>query len=183
MYLNALVLDVPLAPKVPWEVRVEAEKLATRAENPRREVRRRELELVGAPERGSIWGGDLRYDTAFVYLRPTRECLDRNIRERSAKIVREGVEEAKRLRGPSLEPNPSVREAVGLKEMLLHAGGCLSSDEAQEAIATRTRKLARRQIRWFDKLVRHLPNTTPFLVAENVADVRISHTMYDIMQA
>ncbi|HZC19381.1 MAG TPA: hypothetical protein VE225_06700 [Rubrobacteraceae bacterium] len=183
MYLNALVLDVPLSPKVPRGVRVEAEKLATGAENPRREARRRELELVGAPERGSIWGGDLRYDAAFVYLRPTRECLDRNIQERSAKIVCEGDEEAKRLRGSSLELNPSVREAVGLKEMLLHAAGRLSSDEVQEAIAARTGKLARRQIRWFDKLARHLPNTTPVLVAENGTDVKILHTMHDIMEA
>src|SRR3712207_8294265 len=41
MYLNALVLDVPLAPKLPREVRNEAKKLAIGAENPRREARRR----------------------------------------------------------------------------------------------------------------------------------------------
>ncbi len=181
MYLNALVLDVPLAPKVPREVRTEAEKLAIGAENSRREARRRELELAGAPKRASIWDGDLRYDAAFIYLRPTREILDRNIRARSAKIVRDGAEEAKRLKEASLEPNPSVREAIGVKEMILHASGDLSVNEAQEIIAARTRKLARRQIRWFDKLARHLPNTTPLLAAENAADTRIKHYMHDIM--
>ncbi len=182
MYLNALVLDVPLAPKVPREVRAEAEKLAIGVENPRREARRRELELAGAPERTSIWDGNLRYDTAFIYLRPTRENLDRNIRARSAKIVRGSAEEAKRLEESGLEPNPSVREAIGVKEMLLHVSGDLSGDEAQEIIAARTRKLARRQIRWFDKLARCLPNTAPILVAENAADAKIKHFMHVIIE-
>jgi tRNA dimethylallyltransferase len=181
MYLNALVLDLPLAPKVPRKVRTEAEKLATGAENPRREARRWELKLVEAPERGSIWARELRYDAAFVCLRPARENLDRNIQLRSAKIVREGAEEAKRLKEFGPEPNPSVREAIGVKEMLLHASGDLSSGEAEKTITVRTRKLARRQTRWFDKLARSLPDTTPFLIAENAADTKIKHYMHVIM--
>jgi tRNA dimethylallyltransferase len=182
MYLNAIVLDVPLAPKVSQEVRVEAEKLATYAENPRRKAREWELKLAGAPERGSIWEGGLRYDTAFVYLRPAREDLDRNIRIRSSKIVREGgAEEAKRLRESGLEPNPSVREAIGVKEMLLHVSGDLSKDEAEEIIAARTRRLARRQIRWFDKLARGLSSTARILVTEDAGDRRIKHFMHDTM--
>jgi tRNA dimethylallyltransferase len=184
MYLNAIVLDVPLAPKVPQEVRAEAEKLARYAENPRREVREWELKLAGALERGSIWEGELRYAVAFVYLRPAREDLDRNIRTRSSRIVREGgAEEAKRLKELGLEPNPSVREAIGVKEMLLHVSGGLSEDEAEEIIAARTRRLARRQIRWFDKLARSLPNTARVLVAENAGDGRIKHFMHDTMGA
>ena len=182
MYLNALVLDVPLAPKVPPRVRVEAEKLALGAENPRRETRRWELKISGAPERGSIWEGDLRYDAAFLYLRPKKEDLDRNISARSSKIVCEGgVQEAERLRESGLEPNPSVREAIGVREVLLHASGGLSSHEAEETIAARTRRLARRQIRWFDKLARGLPATV--LVVENAADGRIRYFMHDTMGA
>lgn len=182
MYLNALVLDVPLAPKVPREIRAEAEKLAVGAENPRRETRKKELELAGAPERASIWGGDLLYDAAFVYLRPARQDLDRKIELRSRKIAREGFEEARLLTESGIEPNPSVREAIGLKEMLLYASGGLSAEEAQQAIAARTRRLARRQIRWFDKLVRNLPETTPILVSEDPADTRIMHFMHDKMK-
>ena len=72
MYLNALVLDLPLAPKVSPSTRAEAERLAfaSGAENARREARRLELELAGAQERGSVWGGSLRDDASFVYLRP-----------------------------------------------------------------------------------------------------------------
>ena len=184
MYLNAIVLDIPLAPKVPLWVRAEAEQLAAGAENPRREARERELKISGAPERGSIWEGGLRYDAAFVYLRPPREDLDRNILVRSSKIAREGgAEEAKRLKESGIVPNSSVREAIGVREMLLHASGDLSRDEAEEIIAARTRRLARRQIRWFDKLVRSLPDTARVLVTESAGDRRIRHLMHDTIGA
>src|SRR5215213_3821801 len=48
MYLNALILDIPLAPKVPEELRAKAEKLAAGAKNPRREARELELKLARA---------------------------------------------------------------------------------------------------------------------------------------
>ena len=193
MYLNALVLDVPLSPKVPREVREEAEKLAAGAENPRREARRLELELSRASERGSIWDGDLRYDLTFAYLRPSRQDLDRNILARSAKIVRDGAEEARRLKESGVVPNPSVREAIGVKEMLLYVSGNLQASKAEETIATRTRRLARRQIRWFDKLARTLQtyHTTGETKAETAARVlilehpdqeKMLHIMHDIME-
>ena len=176
MYLNALVLDIPLAPKVPKEVRAEAASLTQGAENPRRESRELELGILGAPERGSIWDGSLRYDAAFVYLRPPRHLLDRNISRRSKKIVHEGgVEEAERIVESGLKPNPSVREAIGVKEMLLYTSGDLTLEGAEEKISTRTRRLARRQIRWFDKLARSLPSPTNILIVEHADDQRIMH--------
>ena len=181
MYLNALVLDVDIAPRVPPELRAEAQRLASYAENSRREARRLELELAGAQERGSIWEGPLRYDAAFVYLRPQRQELDRNIRARSSKIVRDGTEEARRLLESGIEPTSSVREAIGVKEMLLYADGILPATEAEEAVATRTRKLARRQIRWFDKLARNLPDNSHLLIAEKPDDPKIKHFMHDRM--
>ena len=156
MYLNAIVLDVSLAPKVPREVRVEAEKLAATAQNPRREARRLELELSGGSERGSIWDARPRYDLTFVYLRPPRQEVDRNILARSSNIVCDGVEEATLLTESDIVPNPSVRGAIGVREMLLYVSGYLSAEQAEETIATRTRRLARRQIRWFDKLSQKL---------------------------
>lgn len=183
MYLNTLVFDVPLAPKVSRELRYEAEKLAVGAENPRREARKQELRLVGAPERGSIWEGELRYDVAFLYLRPARDALDRKVRARSSKIVRDGSEEAKRLKESGLNPNPSVRGAIGVKEMLLHTAGTLSADEAEETIAIRTRRLARRQVRWFDKLARSIPDAARILVVEDAADRRVKHFMHGTMGA
>ncbi len=188
MYLNTIILDVPLAPKVPYEVRAEAKKRAVAAENPRREARRLELELSGTSERGSIWDGIPRYDLTLVYLRPPRQDLDRNILARSSKIVRDGAEEAKRFEESGIVPNPSVRGAIGVKEMLLHNAGDLSAEQAEETIATRTRRLARRQIRWFDKLSRtlqtHRPaNETParVLVLENTDQNKVMNLMHDIM--
>jgi tRNA dimethylallyltransferase len=185
MYLNAIVLDIPLAPKAPSRVRVEAERLASGAENPRRETRRLELGLLGAQDRGSIWDGPLRYDVTFVYVRPSRHSLDRNIGVRSSKMVRDGLEEARSLAESAGVPNASVREAIGVKEMLLHVSGRLSADEAEETIAARTRRLARRQLRWFDKLARRVPDAASrFIVLErpNQNQKEIVHLMHDIIE-
>jgi len=184
MYLNAIVFDLPLAPKVPPEVRAAAERIVggggaappTGAgdydpANPRRRARAVELALAGAPERGSVWSAPLRFEATFVYLRPPRAVLDASIARRSARIAREGLGEAAALAeamdASRLAPNPSVREAVGIKEMLLLARGAWGEAEAAEAIARRTRRLARRQTRWFDKLARVVPGAPErFLVLE-----------------
>jgi tRNA dimethylallyltransferase len=170
MYLNAIVLDLRLAPKVPPAVRNEARRLVSsgiasgegrdEGSNPRRLERRVELSLVGAEERGSVWSAPLRYDALFFYLRPPRSSMDANIARRSAGIVRDGLPEAEALvgamEGGLVVPNPSVLEAVGVREMLMLAGGRLGMDEAEEEISSRTRRLARKQLRWFDKLCRTL---------------------------
>jgi tRNA dimethylallyltransferase len=147
-----------------------------------------ELELAGTSERGSIWDARPRYDLAFVYLRPPRQELDRNILTRSSKIVRDGAEEADLLVETDLVPNPSVRGAIGVNEMLLHNLGDLSAEEAEEAIATRTRRLARRQLRWFDKLARTLEshrhaydNSAQVLVLDNPDQNSALHLMHDII--
>jgi tRNA dimethylallyltransferase len=181
MYLNAIVLDIPLAPKVRPELRAEAAQLATGAGNPRREARKLELTLAGAHERGSIWDGPLRYDATFVYLRPPREELDRNILLRSQNIVRDGAEEAKHLQGSGVVPNPSVLESIGVKEMILHTSGDMSAEGARQAVAARTRRLARRQIRWFDKLVRSIPDEAAVFVVENPYHPELKHLMHDII--
>ncbi|HEX2098817.1 MAG TPA: hypothetical protein VHF46_07170 [Rubrobacteraceae bacterium] len=183
MYLNALVLGIRLAPKVPEELRAQAEKLAAGAENPRRAARELELKLARTPERGSIWDGDLRYETTLLYLRPPRKALDHNIGVRSSKIVRNGAEEAEKLLKSGIKPNPSVSEAIGVKEMLLCVSGKLSGKEAEETIAARTRRLARRQIRWFDKLARSLPDAARVLVVGDIEDPKIKHLMHDTIDA
>jgi tRNA dimethylallyltransferase len=190
MYLNAIVLDIQLAPKVMPGFRLAAERLASGAENPRREARRLELEALGSWERGSIWNGLLRYDATFVYVRPPRDALDRSISARSSRIVRDGIEEAMTLKESVVAPNASVREAIGVKEMLLHVSGDIDTHEAEETIALRTRRLARRQIRWFDKLARSVPDAASrFLVLEQPSrnnnqsqQEKIVHLMHDIME-
>ena len=170
MYLNAILLDIPLAPKVPAELRRRAEQAAEGEPNPRRAARARELELAGAPVRGSIWGGDLRYDTA--------------IDERSRRIALDGLKEAKRLRemaASGTRISPQVMDSVGVRELCLHLAGTISMQQAQDHVATRTRRLARRQMRWFDKLARTLEGRASLTVVQST-DFQIDlHTMHDIL--
>ena len=189
MYLNALLLDIPLAPRVPDNVRENARSATVT----RREARKKELEILGAPERGSIWRGSLRYETTLVYLRPPKETLDSNIRDRSARITSKGVDELQEIYGSGLQPNPSLRTSIGVQEITAHLSGEIDLERAQQAIESRTRKLARRQRRWFDKLVRSLPGKTGeatdrraeprVIVLERAEDLNqyFTHSMHDIL--
>ncbi len=185
MYLNVVVLDVPLAPKAPEAVRAEAQRIAEGADNPRRAAREAELRLMGTPERASIWSDRLRYEAAFVYLRPPRTVLDENIARRTASIVRGGLDEARELltqQAAGRPPNPSVRDAVGVKEMMLLASDATSREEAHERIYIRTRRLARRQMRWFDKLARTLEGRARIHVLTEPPGQRVIHSMHDIIR-
>ena len=181
MYLNAIILGIPLAPKAHTSAREEAMRVSQGSDNPRRAARAEELRIIGAPERGSVWAGSPVHDASFVYLRPGRQELDLRIARRSGRITREGLHEGEALLG--LNPNPSVRQAVGPKEMMMFASGETSRVDAQQRIEARTRRLARRQMRWFDKLMRTLPQTTPKAVVETAEDPAVSHIMHDIMRS
>jgi tRNA dimethylallyltransferase len=184
MYLNAILLDIPLAPKVSTELRRQAQQAAEGEPNPRRAARARELELAGEARRGSIWGGDLRYDTAIVYLRPARPALDAAISERSRRIALGGLKEAARLREMATAGtriSPQVMDSVGVRELCGHLAGTISRQQAQELIATRTRRLARRQMRWFDKLARTLEGRARIDVVQSTEHRLNLHNMHDIL--
>jgi tRNA dimethylallyltransferase len=182
MYLNALILDVPLAPKVAEQTRRVAQNIAAGATNPRRASRAKELELAGATQRGSIWDGDLRYDTTIVYLRPKREELDAAIAKRSEIIVRDGLEEAARLTEIT-GANSSVMDSIGVRELVSYLDGEMTIEEARDQISTRTRRLRRRQIRWFDKLSRTLKERADISVGESPADLHFTNCMHDRIRA
>lgn len=179
MYLNAILLGIPLAPKVSPSSREEARSTSEGETNPRRAARERELRLEGATNRGSIWSGRPIYKASFIYLRPPRDALDLRIAHRSARIIRDGMDEGRTLLG--LDPNSSVRQAVGPKEMMLLASGTLTPGDAEDKIAARTRRLGRRQMRWFDKLMRMLPDDTRKAVVEGADDASMKHIMHDTM--
>jgi tRNA dimethylallyltransferase len=185
MYLNAILLDFPLAPRVDPEFRRLAEEASANAPNPRRAARERELKLAGAAPRGSVWEGDLTYKTSFVYMRPPRDVLDAAIAGRSRHIARHGLDEAETLRAMLARGeriNPSVRDSVGVRELLQYLAGEITLEQAEDQIATRTRRLARRQIRWFDKLARTLEGRAPITVLEDRERAN-SHSMHDIIGA
>jgi tRNA dimethylallyltransferase len=178
MYLNAILLDVPLAPKVEAATRKTAQRLSAGSPNPRRAARARELELAGAASRRSIWDGEPRYDTAIIYLRPDRQTLDAAISRRSEEILRGGLEEAANLvemhrAGATI--NASVADSIGVSELTEHLSGQIAAEEAESLINTRTRQLARRQIRWFDKLARNLEGRVPIIVLQNLDQLNTMH--------
>ena len=181
MYLNAIMLGIPLAPKVSAPVRERALRTSEGADNVRRAARTEELRLSGAPQRGSVWSGRPMYGASFIYLKPPRDFLDLGIAQRSARITRDGADEGRSLLG--LEPNDSVRRAVGPKEMMMLAPGEISAEEAETRIAARTRRLARRQMRWFDKLMKTLPDDTAKAVVERHDDPGVEHIMHDIIRS
>jgi len=184
MYLNAILLDIPLAPKVSTELRRRAEEMAEGEPNPRRAARAKELELAGAGGRGSIWGGDLLYETTIVYVRPERHALDAAIDERSKRITMNGLEEAGRLRdmaAAGTRISPQVMDSVGVRELYAHLSGTLSVQQAQDLVSTRTRQLARRQIRWFDKLARTLEGRANINIVESTNQRAVLHNMHDII--
>jgi tRNA dimethylallyltransferase len=178
MYLNAIILGVPLAPKVAPGTRRIAESLTSGAENERRASRQKELELAGVPPRRSIWDGEPRYDTAVIYLRPERSTLDAAISRRSEKIAREGLEEAARLiemESTGEHIGASVADSIGVRELTEHLSGRVTFEEARSRIATRTRQLARRQTRWFDKLSKTLRGRVPTTVFRDSKDINSMH--------
>jgi tRNA dimethylallyltransferase len=182
MYLNAILLDIPLAPRVNTGTRRLAQTITADAANPRRASRAKELELAGGPDRGSVWDGEFRYDITLIYLRPHREALDAAITNRSQRIVREGLEEAANLRGMT-GINASVRDSIGVRELIEHLDGEMALETAQSRISTRTRQLARRQIRWFDKLARTLKGRADITLAESPADFDLLNYMHDRIEA
>ena len=182
MYLNAALMDIPMAPEVPRPVREEAIRASSAEANPRRASRALELELAGAAPRGSIWDARLRRETTLLYLRPDREALDGRIATRSARIAAEGVAEARTIRSLQKEGhdvNPSVTEAVGVRELLAVVEGEITPGEAEERISARTRRLARRQMRWFDKLARTLSGVASVFVARTPGELQELHNMHD----
>jgi tRNA dimethylallyltransferase len=185
MYLNALLLDFPLAPKVSPGLRRRAEEASMTAPNPRRAARQRELALAGSEARGSVWEGNLRYETSIVYLRPERINVDAAISKRSRKISREGLGEAARLRdmlSRGEKVSPSVLDSVGVRELSNHLSGEISLEQAEERIATRTRRFARRQLRWFDKLVKTLDGRVRITVLQDhTKALHYMHYMHGII--
>lgn len=184
MYLNALLLDFPLAPRVAPELRDLAQSEAAEEKNPRRAARARELQLAGAGARGSIWEGGLLYDTAIVYLRPDRPGIDAAIAKRSRKIARDGQQEAELLTEMAKSGariSPQVMDSVGVRELSQFLSGTLTLEEAEERISTRTRRFARRQMRWFDKLIRTLQGRARIIVLQDVHQAASLHTMHDII--
>jgi tRNA dimethylallyltransferase len=71
--------------------------------------------------------------------------------------------------------NPSVADSIGVRELVEHLCGRITAEDARSLINTRTRQLARRQIRWFDKLARILHGRVRTSIAQGSHELNTMH--------
>jgi tRNA dimethylallyltransferase len=119
------------------------------ANDRKRVVRALELADAGAslaPEHDRLWTEDTRVPTTIVALDVPLDVLDERIAERTRAMVEAGaVEEARRAwRSPLSE---TARKVLGLEEFAI-----LPAEEAVEAVAQATRRLARYQRKWLRRM-------------------------------
>jgi tRNA dimethylallyltransferase len=184
LYLRAAVSDMTPPPAPPpgergrWERlydRVGARRahalLAERdpaaaervhANDRRRVVRALELADAGAslrPPEDRLWSPDVRHPTLVVGLDVPKPELDRRLEARARSMVEQGVAEEARaaLAGPL---STTARKIMGLRD-----AAELPPDEAVEALAAASRRLARYQRKW----MRRLPGLVT-LAADRPAD-------------
>src|SRR5215204_3830198 len=119
------------------------------ANDRRRVVRALELADAGAslaPEHDRLWTEDTRHPTLIVALDLPPDELDRRIRARAdAMVAAGGVEEARAAWAGPL--SATARKVLGLEEL-----ATLPPEEAVEAVAAASRRLARYQRKWLRRM-------------------------------
>ena len=171
LYVRVVVDDLAIPgryPDVRAELEAEADTAAlferlrerdpaaaerTGPHNRRRIVRALEVTL-GSGRPFSAYGpgletyGPSRFTQAG--LRLPRPLLDARIAERFGRQLDAGfLDEVRRLRDAPVPLSRTARHALGYRELLEHLEGRCSLAEAVEQAVRRTRRLARRQERWF----------------------------------
>lgn len=197
LYVRALLDRLEIPPTDPqvrarWQARVEREGVealhtllaerdpaaaaAIEPRNDRRVVRALEvIELTGRPFSATMPTRELVEPTVMIGLRADRPVLDERITRRAEGMWRAGlVEEVRRLEGLGLREGRTASRAVGYAQALRQLDGELTGAEAVTDTATATRRLARRQERWFgpDPRVRWLEHDDPGLLETALQVVR-----------
>lgn len=196
LYVRALLDRLEIPPTDPavrsaWEGRLEQEgpealhallreqdqdaAAAIEPRNGRRIVRALEvIELTGRPFSATLPTREFVGPTVLIGLRAPREVLDRRIARRADGMWRAGlVEEVRALEGQGLRDGRTASRAVGYAQALRQLDGELTRDEAVAETVVATRRLARRQERWFgaDPRVVWLEHDAPDLVDRALAVV------------
>jgi tRNA dimethylallyltransferase len=122
--------------------------------NERRTIRALEvLEVTGRPFSTFRTAWDHHrsvYDLAVVALTEPRDELDRRIAARVERQIARGlVAEVEALVERGMRASATSVQALGYAQVLAHLDGRLTLDEAIEEAKRRTRRFARRQLRWF----------------------------------
>ena len=121
------------------------------AANTRRVVRALEvLAVTGRPFSATLPRYEDLVPTVHLALRPERAALNARIDTRARAIFDAGlIEEVRALVDEGLAEGTTAPRAIGYAQALAVLDGTMSREEAVEATAAATRKLASRQIKWF----------------------------------
>lgn len=153
---------------------VSAEAIGPR--NGRRVVRALEvIELTGRPFGATLPRREYVEPAAVVGLRAERAVLLDRIARRAVRMWEEGLpEEVRGLVEKGLRGGRTASRAVGYAQALRQLDGDLDQDEAIEDTVAATRRLARRQERWFgpDPRITWLEHDAPDLLDRALAVAR-----------
>jgi tRNA dimethylallyltransferase len=187
LYFKALTEGLAAVPPIPAEVRnrvrTEAEGLspselhARLASDDARQIRNSDrMRILRAIEVFEATGRSLaRWQEAEplpplidiagadrIVLDLDRAALHRRIEVRAARMVRSGgMAEAAALGALKLDPELPAMKAIGVRELLDHLAGKTSLEEAIAAMATETRRYAKRQMTWFRNQMGDWPTAGP----------------------
>lgn len=143
--------------------------------NGRRVVRALEvIELTGRPFSATLPTREHVLPTVTVGLRADRTVLDARIAARTEGMWRDGLlDEVRGLEAEGLREGRTASRAVGYAQALRQLDGGLTQEEAVADTVVATRRLARRQERWFgpDPRVVWLEHDAPDLVERALAVV------------
>lgn len=93
------------------------------------------------------------YDFFVIYLNPPRDILYDKINKRVEIMTENGIiEEAKMIYDLDLDETSTCKSAIGYKEWFGYIGGRTSKEDAMHVLKQSTRRYAKRQITWFNKL-------------------------------
>jgi tRNA dimethylallyltransferase len=115
----------------------------------RRVVRALEVVAAGAtlrPAEDRLWSADTRLPTTIVGLSVPRDVLDRRIAERARRMVEAGVQDEARA-AVARPLSSTAAKIMGLRE-----AAELPPDEAADALAAASRRLARYQRKWMRRI-------------------------------
>ncbi|MGC5583324.1 tRNA (adenosine(37)-N6)-dimethylallyltransferase MiaA [Ornithinimicrobium sp. W1679] len=197
LYVRALLDRLEIPPTDPrvrarWEAELErvgpealharlaaVDDVAARGIQPRngrRIVRALEVvDLTGRPFSATMPTREHVEPTVVLGLRAARGVLDDRIARRTEGMWRAGLlEEVRALVGQGLREGRTASRAVGYAQALRELDGELDREEAVAETVLATRRLARRQERWFgpDPRIHWLEHDAPDLVEQALAVVR-----------
>lgn len=119
--------------------------------NTRRVVRALEvIEMTGRPFTATLPSYEFVRPSQLIGIRRTIDDLDARIERRTDAMFAAGfVDEVRTLMGRGLEDAPTAARATGYPSVMNYIRGRWSESEARDDVALQTRRLVRRQIKWF----------------------------------